>query len=109
MARSRRSRTRYINQTVTYRTETPGGGSLFGSIVGWIILIALLACIVVSIGPVVDFFANYVQSQPDNPYKAAVTPMYPWVYAFITLTAIIGGVGIYRTIAKHVVYSRWNG
>lgn len=109
MARQRRSRTRYVHQTVTYRTETPGGGSLFGSIVGWIILIALLACIVVSIGPVVDFFANYVQSQPDNPYKAAVTPMYPWAYAFITLTAILGGVGIYRTIAKHVVYSRWNG
>jgi len=104
---ARRRRTRYVNQTITYRTETPGGGGIWGAIVSWMILIALLACIVVSVGPVVDFFANYLQSQPDNPYKAAVTPMYPWVYAFITLVAIIGGVEIYRRIAKQVVYSRY--
>lgn len=107
---ARRPRTRYVHQTVTYRSETPGGGSLYGAIVGWIILIVLLAAIVVSVGPVVDYFANMVDQQPAaNPYKAAAASLYPWAYAFITLTAIIGGVQIYRTIAKHVVYSRWNG
>lgn len=110
MARNRRPRTRYVHQTVTYRTETPGGGSLWGAIVGWIILIALLAAIVVSVGPVIDYFGNYVDNQPaDNAYADAVAPMYPWAYAFITLVAIIGGVQVYRTIARHVVYSRWQG
>ena len=99
-----------MNQTITYRSETPGGGSLWGAIVGWIILIALLAAIVVSVGPVIDYFGNYVDNQPaDNAYADAVAPMYPWAYAFITLVAIIGGVQVYRTIARHVVYSRWQG
>jgi hypothetical protein len=72
------------------------------------ILIVLLAAIVVSLGPVIDFTGNYVDQQPaENPYKAAVLPMYPWAYAFITLVAIIGGVEIYRRIAKQVVYSRY--
>jgi hypothetical protein len=97
-----------VHQSVTYRTETPGGGSVYGAIIGWILLVALLACIVVSVGPVIDYFANYVGALPDSPYKESVLPMYPWAYAFITLTAILGGVMVYRTIAKHVVYTRWN-
>ena len=111
MARGRsRRRTTYNYTTVKYANDAPGSQPVLGSILQLIILFAVLAVIVVTVGPVIDYFGAYVAGLPAgaDPYKDAVLPLYPWAYAFITLTAIIGFFYVYRTIIRQIVYSRWN-
>ena len=110
MARRSRRRTTYNYTTVKYANDTPGGQPVLGSILQLIVLFALLAAIVVAVGPVIDYFGFYVSALPAdaNPYKEAVMPLFPWAYAFIILTGIVGFVYVYRTIIRQITYSRWN-
>ena len=108
--RSRRGRTTYNYTTVKYANDTPGGEPVLGSLLQLIILFAILAAIVVAVGPLIDYFGFYVASLPAgaDPYKNAVLPLFPWAYAFIILCGIVGFVYVYRTVIRQITYSRWN-
>lgn len=106
MARRRRRRST-VTQNVYYSQQTPGGGSLFAAIISLFLTLAICAGTVVTLGPVIDYFGNMLATQPDNPYKVAVMPMFSWTYAFITLEAVLAFVVLYRVIVRNVVYSRW--
>lgn len=115
MARRRRRRStrvtnNYYQNNVRYSSDTPGGQPVLGSILQSIILFCLLATMVVTVGPLIDFFGDYVADLPAgaNAYKEAVLPLYPWCYAFIVLVGIVGYVYIYRTVIKTIIYSRWS-
>ena len=107
---SRRSRVSYNYTTVKYQNPTPGSQPVLGAILQLIVLFALLAALVVAVGPVIDYFGAYVAALPAdaNPYKDAVLPLFPWSYAFIILTGFVGFVYVYRAVIRQIVYGRWN-
>lgn len=112
--RRRRTSRNIINNNYTnvrYSSgRAPGGQPVLGSILQLIVMLALLAAIVVCVGPVIDFFASYVNALPAGAaaYKNAVLPLYAWAYAFIALVAIIGFVAVYRNVIRTIIYGRWN-
>ncbi len=108
MARRRRSRTTYKTYNVTYKQSTPGGQGLMSAILSLIVLLTLLMGVLLSCGPVMDYFNFVLMAQPENPYAAEILPMFPWFYVFITLSGAIGFVVVWRVVIRNIFYGRWN-
>jgi len=107
--RRRRSSTVNYYTNVRYGQSSPGGQPVLGAILQLIVLFALLAAIVVTVGPLIDYFSVYVSALPADAdgYKNAVLPLYPWTYSFIVLTGVVGFVVVFRNVIRTIVYGRW--
>jgi hypothetical protein len=67
-------------------------GAILGSIIGSVILLAIM----VSLGPLVDFFQAWLMNQPGNPYVSPILDLFPWIYIFIFLSWLVYIVAIWR-------------
>ena len=75
-----------------------------GAIIGCIAMLVLLIAIVVSVGPLIDYFANYVAIMPDNPYKQYSLEMFPWIYAFVVLGGVMAFALVWRVVIRNIVF-----
>lgn len=72
-----------------------------GAIVGCIVSSVILLAIIVSLGPLVDFFQAWLMNQPGNPYAAPILDLFPWIYIFIFLSWIVSIVVIWRAVTAY--------
>jgi hypothetical protein len=75
-------------------------GAILGSILGSVILLAIM----VSLGPLVDFFQAWLMNQPGNPYAAPVLDMFPWIYIFIFTSWVVYIIAIWRAATQQGSY-----
>jgi len=78
------------------RQVAQGAVTVQGAILGCIVSSVILLAIIVSLGPLVDFFQAWLMNQPGNPYVAPVLDLFPWIYIFIFLSWIVSIVVIWR-------------
>ena len=92
--RAARSSRRVVVGAVTVQ------GAILGSIIGSVILLAIM----VSLGPLVDFFQAWLMNQPGNPYAAPILDMFPWIYIFIFASWVVYIIAIWRAATQQGSY-----
>ena len=80
------------------RQVVQGSLTVQGAIVGSIVSSVILLAIIVSLGPLVDFFEAWLMNQPGNPYAAPILDLFPWIYIFIFLSWLVSIVVIWRAV-----------
>jgi uncharacterized membrane protein (DUF485 family) len=83
------------------RRVVQGSLTVQGAIVGCIVSSVILLAIIVSLGPLVDFFQAWLMNQPGNPYAAPILDLFPWIYIFIFLSWIVSIVVIWRAVTAY--------
>lgn len=105
------SRNEFYLQKMQYRAQqrasrssrrvVQGSLTVQGAIVGCIVSSVILLAIIVSLGPLVDFFQAWLMNQPGNPYAAPILDLFPWIYIFIFLSWIVSIVVIWRAVTAY--------
>jgi hypothetical protein len=83
------------------RRVVQGSLTVQGAIVGCIVTTVILIAIIVSLGPLVDFFEAWLMNQPGNPYAAPILDLFPWIYIFIFLSWLVSIVVIWRAVTAY--------
>ena len=85
--------------------------SVLASIIYTLILTVILLVIALFVGPVADFFSNWLVTDPlnaGNPYLSPVLPLFQWWYIFIFASWVVGVIGIWRSVFFSISYERVN-
>ena len=80
------------------RQVVRGALTVQGAIVGCLVSTVILLAIMVSLGPLIDFFQAWLMNQPGNPYAAPILDMFPWIYIFIFASWITSIIVIWRAV-----------
>jgi len=88
-------------------TSPPHSLSVLGAIVWSIITIMILVVVVVVLGPIADWFSNWLMTQNGNPYVPIALSMFSWWYIFIALAGVIAFVLIWKAAIFDVQYGRY--
>lgn len=110
MARRPRRPRVTIRNTYNYRVQALPGGSVRlrseptvgGAVILCVVTFALLYCLVIGVGPLIDFFSNYLLMQPGNPYAAPVLELLPWTYLMILLGAGVAIILVWRVVIRSI-------
>jgi hypothetical protein len=83
--------------------------SVLASIIYTILLTIILLTIVLFVGPVADFFVNWLINDPlnaGNPYVSPVVAVFQWWYIFIFASWVVGMIMIWRSVFFNISYER---
>jgi hypothetical protein len=83
--------------------------SVLSSILFTIVLTVILLVVLLGLGPIVDWFSNWMLNDPlnaGNPYASGVLTLFSWVYLFIILSAGMGYFIIWKTVIYSLIYGR---
>jgi hypothetical protein len=87
------------------------GTSVLASVIYTILLSIILLAITLFVGPVADFFVNWLLNDPlnaGNPYVTPVIAVFQWWYIFIFASWVIGVIMIWRAVFFNISYERVN-
>lgn len=103
--RSTRQMSYYTSQPV--RTPHP----ILNSILACFVTLIICFVLITTCGPILDYFAMYVASQPEGaaPYANAVLPLFPWSYTFIVVIGIISVVAVWIAVVRSLTYRQYGG
>jgi hypothetical protein len=83
--------------------------SVLAAIIWTILLSVMLLVITLFLGPIADFFVNWLINDPlnaGNPYVTSAVAVFQWWYIFIFATWVIGVIMIWRAVFYSVSYER---
>ena len=87
------------------------GTSVLASVIYTILLTIILLAVVLFVGPVADFFVNWLLNDPlnaGNPYVSPAIVVFQWWYIFIFASWVVGVIMIWRAVFFNISYERVN-
>lgn len=88
------------------RANRGSGGSptVAGAIMGSIVASVLLFAVIVSTGPLVDYFQVWLTQQNGNPYAAPVLDLFTWIYILAFVSWITYIIVVWRAVTMNISY-----
>jgi hypothetical protein len=80
--------------------------SVIAAIVYTILLTIVLGVIAMFLGPVADYFSNFLMSQPGNPYATPVLMLFSWWYILILASWVVGVILVWRAVFFNITFER---
>lgn len=81
-----------------------GSPTVAGAIMGSIVASVLLFAVIVSTGPLVDYFQLWLIQQNGNPYAAPVLDLFTWIYILAFVSWITYIIVVWRAVTMNVSY-----
>ena len=86
------------------RANRGGAPTVAGAIMGSIVASVLLFAVIVSVGPLVDYFQVWLTQQNGNPYAAPVLDLFTWIYILAFASWVTYIIVVWRAVTANISY-----